>query len=303
MAILSTLAFAQAGPEDMVAPPFGGPSPWQIEGSTLCPTPAEVSVELARVAPRRSAAAPAAEVARLTDEGRAIRLRLVRVDGAIVGERTIEAVGSCADRAISVAVVIATWQSELDSGLAPEGPVLPRGRAAGSGGARLKAAVWLVGPRPSRLAAGGALGIDAEHASGLGFKAEAWGMSARTEPFAADHGGGARWARFGIGLGPRFAIRSSAGTIASVFACVEAARLRVAGEGFPATLSDASWDIGARGGVELGLRRGAWTPSLGLAAMYWPRSQAAVARGVEGTVTLPSIDVVVSLGIAWELGP
>ena len=302
MAMFSTLAFALAGLEDGALPAGGLASP-QIEGSTLCPTPAEVTAELARVAPRRPAAAPATEVARLTDEGGSIRLRLVRADGTIVGERTIDAMGSCAERAISVAVVIATWQAELNSGLAPEGPAIPRARGAPSGGARLKAAVWLVGPRPSQLAAGGALGVEAEHAVGLGFRAEAWAMTSRTEPFPGGSSGVARWARVGIGLGPRFAIRSSAGTIANVFACVEAARLRVAGAGFPATLSDASWDLGASGGVELGLRRGAWTPTLGLAAMYWPRSQAAVARGVEEKVTLPSIDVVASLGIAWELGP
>jgi hypothetical protein len=127
-------------------------------------------------------------------------------------------------------------------------------------------------------------------------------MTARTEPFPDDSSREARWTRFGIGLGPRFVLRPSAGTIAGIFACVEAARLRVAGVGFPTVLSDTSWDVGARGGVELGLRRGAWTPTLGLAAVYWPRSQAAVARGVEGKVTLPSIDVVASLGIAWELG-
>ena len=122
--------------------------------------------------------------------------------------------------------------------------------------------------------------------------------TARSESFAAGPGE-TRWTRVGLGFGPTYAFLRGPGAVAAAFACLDVARLHVQGAGLPTTQSDSSWDLGVRGGLEVGVRRRAWTPKLGLAVGYWPRPQAAIVLGSGQTLTLPAVDLIASLGLGW----
>ena len=106
-----------------------------------CPTAAEVDARLRTLLPTAS---PSGErdVAVLGETGSRLRVTVRRPDGTTLGERELDRAHSCADLAAAVALVIATWESDVhpEFALALPGmaeparpsPIAPGGRAADS---------------------------------------------------------------------------------------------------------------------------------------------------------------------------
>src|SRR5262245_21568094 len=90
---------------------LGGASP-TVEGSTACPSPAEVAeaVDALLSGPARR---PATEVALLWFEGASLHVTLARRDGVVLAEKSLAPEHSCRETARTAAVVLAAWLGEL----------------------------------------------------------------------------------------------------------------------------------------------------------------------------------------------
>jgi hypothetical protein len=85
-----------------------------VHSTTDCPSADAVSERLRPLLPEGASAngpADQAEIAPEADESSALRLRLQRADGHLIGERRLPPQEDCADSAVAVAAVIAAWES------------------------------------------------------------------------------------------------------------------------------------------------------------------------------------------------
>jgi len=83
----------------------------QVE-SADCPAGPEVELTLARLLPPPSGIVRPNRAHVWKQDG-LLQIELVNPDGAVVGRRSLEARGSCAEMADMVAVVIASWESDV----------------------------------------------------------------------------------------------------------------------------------------------------------------------------------------------
>jgi hypothetical protein len=116
----------------------------RFTGDAGCPTAAEVDGRLSALLPTAS---PSGErdVAALEESGSRLRVTVRRPDGRTLGERELDRGHSCADLAAAIALVIATWESDVHpefvlalpalaeparpSPIAPSGPAVDRSSA------------------------------------------------------------------------------------------------------------------------------------------------------------------------------
>ena len=89
-----------------------------VSGTATCPDPAEVAERLRRLLPD-AAEGTSPDRAVLSTEGETIRIELRRDDGGLLGERHLSASASCRDLAAAVAAVIAAWEAEFRTAMAP----------------------------------------------------------------------------------------------------------------------------------------------------------------------------------------
>ena len=273
----------------------------EISGIADCPSAAGVRAELTRLGtqPPASGEPGVADHAEVMGDARGVRVRLRRADGQIFAERSIATAPACGERAAAVAVVIATWEAELRSDVTLELRALPREPPpAPPWWLSVGAAGLGVADAARSWAAGAGLDFQVAHDRGWGLRATGWGAGFRSEPFA-DGPGRARWTRLALGVGPAYELRTRAAVL-SLFAQLAVAQIRVGGEGFTTTHRDATFDWGARGGFDAALGRGALVPVVGLGGVVWPRRQDAVAVGVAGRATLPTVDLMVTVGLRWS---
>jgi hypothetical protein len=271
-------------------------------GTAGCPSAAGVAAELGRLA-GSSASRGGTDRAEVDGEPTGLRVRLYRSDATLVGERTIETAADCGERAAAAAVVIATWEATLRSdvtlelhGVGAETTPPPPEPSRWS----LSAAAHGVGVASAADAwtPGGAVDFQLAHARGFGLRGAIWGAGFRSQELGAESGR-VRWARWAVGVGPSYQ-RAAGSVLLSLFGQLAVGQIFVGGEGFDRTFSDWSADIGAGGGIEVGLARAGLSPVLGVGAVVWPGSQQAVAIGVQDTVELPAVDMLVSLGLRWN---
>src|SRR6187401_1009711 len=100
MVLVRSLAFL--GTAVLAAPPVS------LEGEKSCPSPEATTRELERIVTVPEGSNPG-DAALVVVEGAEIRVALVTGDGRLVGERRLPALGTCDERARSVAVVLGSW--------------------------------------------------------------------------------------------------------------------------------------------------------------------------------------------------
>ncbi len=93
-----------------------------VNGDAICPLPSDVAARLSSLLPGASAidagassesAADGGDVARIDKADDALEIVLRKWDGTLIGRRRLLAEGPCAERARAVAIVLATWESDV----------------------------------------------------------------------------------------------------------------------------------------------------------------------------------------------
>jgi hypothetical protein len=280
-----------AGSAIAVADPMG----IEVHATGDCPSSEAVTAELGRIAtaPGETTERRRAEI---LESPRGVRVRLHNASPGTGGERAIETITDCGERATAAAVVIAAWQTELRSkvrlDLATSTPSwFPSAGIAGVG----------VASGIGTWAGGAGLDLQLAHRSGWGGRLAAWGTSYRSQSLGMN-GGQASWTRWVLGIGPVYALERDR-WILTVAAQLAMARFVVRGEDLAITRQEAAVDVGGRLGIEVGFRWGAFAPCAGIAVVGWPRSHRVVAVGVDDEKTLPKLDVLLAAGFRWGRGP
>jgi hypothetical protein len=230
-----------------------------------------------------------------------LRVRLVRPDGTVAGDRTISGSFPCAELAEAAALVLASWQTELRAGpiVTPAVKTAPppaRGRTAGAGpsfelGAGLTAAAAAsVVPGVTVVAALAPGGGDL--AGELAVGASAF----RRESLAA---GAVRWARVPVSLGMRQ--RWGQAVRIDAHAGLAGALLLVRGQGFDRNDEGSAFDVGGLAGVRVGRRWGRVTPWAGLTAAFWASASAVHDGPGQNRHDLPRFEAWLGLGATWQL--
>jgi hypothetical protein len=250
------------------------------------------------VAARLAALAPGGADGRATliDEAGGVRLRLVRGDGTVVGDRRLDGGFPCDELAEAAALVLASWQSELQAApvtapppaTAPAAPARPAAAATTIElGAGLTAAPDLV-PGATLVAA-------------VGRGAWAAELTAGASVFRRDDvgGGQVRWLRAPLILGLRrrwpvgqaWALDATAGPAAAL--------LLVRGEGFDRNHAATEVDLGGAGVVRAWRRWGAVGAWAGLTVVGWSAARDLTARPDESRRPLPQIEGWLAVGASW----
>jgi hypothetical protein len=76
-----------------------------------CPSGTEIERRLEAML--RTTSPKPADVARVTRSGSGLRIDLVSADGVLIAERALEYAGTCAELADMVAVIVASWESDV----------------------------------------------------------------------------------------------------------------------------------------------------------------------------------------------
>jgi hypothetical protein len=91
---------------------FAAP-PVRIESSATCPDKAQISAELGRMLSSRDDAVPPSESANVAVHDQTLLVTLKGADGLVLGERRLLAEGDCDAQARAVAVIIATFLTDI----------------------------------------------------------------------------------------------------------------------------------------------------------------------------------------------
>ena len=75
----------------------------------------------------------------------------------------------------------------------------------------------------------------------------------------------------------------------------------VEGRGYASDVSSRSWAVGAGGGVRLSLERPVLSPWIALDTMFWPGNHTIAIANIAETRTIPSLDLLVSLGFSLRV--
>ncbi len=112
--------------------------------------------------------------------------------------------------------------------------------------------------------------------------------------------GNSEWTRVGASIGPRY--RLHAQSVAVDFKALAAAgAFWVQGRGYVNDFSNTSWAVGGGGGVRLSLERSVLSPWIALDAMFWPGKHTIAVANVVDTRSIPSLDLLVSLGFSLRV--
>lgn len=88
-------------------------SPVRLDVEGTCPDEASIAVELAAIVASREDAPPPTDTARVTTRDDLLVVSLSGADGALLGERQLRAEGDCDSQARAVAVILATFLTDL----------------------------------------------------------------------------------------------------------------------------------------------------------------------------------------------
>ena len=229
-----------------------------------------------------------------------IRLRLLRPDASVVGDRRLIVQGGCDEMADTIATVLAVWktppppvaaQSESTALLAnPARTAAPAPVQAwlGAGGG-----VALVGP----LAATGTLNLVAGRAPSP-VRARVAAFTQTSRQLDLDQGT-VSWRRTHAELGLGWQSRGAAGSSywqASAEADILLGWLTASGSGFFHDHRQDAFEYGAGAGLRGERKLGAWAFWLEGRTNLWAQRQRAVLSNSSSMTTLPRFDVLVTLG-------
>jgi hypothetical protein len=274
-----------------------------VVGSSECPSPAEVAVQLAPLLP---ASAMVPNIALLETRGSSVHIVLSSSDGDRIGERQLERSGTCDELAAAAAVVIATWQTAVRREFVTPLPSPPAGQAhasrkpASSPAAtkRMEGEVDVgLGMSFDMVghAAAGALGIWLAPAGFWGgLRVSAMLSGWRQEELGEGH---LRWTRWALLLGPEARLLAGP-AVASVRLQAAFGILRLTGGGFEENRSHQAPALAVGSGLRVALRSVGWRPWIGLEGLFWPRAETAGEIPGGSTFRIPRWQMVLGGGVA-----
>jgi serine-type D-Ala-D-Ala carboxypeptidase/endopeptidase (penicillin-binding protein 4) len=112
--------------------------------------------------------------------------------------------------------------------------------------------------------------------------------------------GNSAWTRLGASIGPRYRIRARSFAV-DLKGALAAGAFWVEGNGYVKNTSSRSWAVGGGGGARISLERAVLSPWIALDAMIWPGKHAIAVENIAETRSIPSLDVLVSLGFSLRL--
>jgi hypothetical protein len=289
----------------------------EVRSFTDCPSSDAIAARLRPLVPDGSAQESAGHVAWVDPVAQAeggpdeVRLRLVRSDATLVGDRRLVLGGSCDDRADTLATVLAAWESWPAAHVAFARESLPKTAptdAGGMGSGRSE----LTTSKALRLAIGASAG--AAFVGGLaatggleiqgGRAASHWQIRLaalmQTSRQQALDLGQVNWrhtgAFVGLGwrsLGPRWRFAADAGPVLGW--------ATVAGQGFTPSKAKRAFEYGAGGAIRAQRHVGAWAIWVEWQTTAWVENQQAFLTGSPNRADLPRFDMMLSLGGSREV--
>jgi len=284
-----------------------------VVGEGTCPAPADVGRALANLVPAPAGPAGEHHSARLSRTERGIHLALHGARGESLAERDLASDGGCDGVAAAIAVIIATWEADLDPRLSARVKLPPPPPRPMPATVAIAASVAppAASPPPSfdlglgllaslsggQLAPGARIdGRVAPAGRRLGLGVGVAGVTARSAP-VGDRAEAARWSRIAFGAGPdlRFALGR---TNVDLRAQALAALLQVSGVGLTTNTSGSTAQLGAGVGVHVGRPWGTATPWIGLDLQYWPGPDRLEISGVADRGQLPRLELQLAVGLS-----
>jgi hypothetical protein len=273
-----------------------------VEGAASCPSPTQVGERLAGLLPEGERAAPDRAV--VSAEARAVRIELFDGKGARLGEKRIDDDAPCADLAAASAVLIAAWEASLRPGSVPPPslpPLLPHSRVHLDLGA---------GVALSLAQGGSSFGVTVEGAlagrsgRGRGFAARIAIVAPLLQPHVSDFpvaGEHAEWSRYAASLGVRY--RFAPGFLRiDPHLGLALALIVVDGVGVPNAQRATAFTAGLDAGIRVGLDLGPAIVWGGVSLFWYPARQVAQVDNGGPTVDLPSVEGLVTVGVAFGTG-
>jgi hypothetical protein len=287
-------------------------APLELGGDSVCPPIDTIAGRVAELAPGADAKGPVGFV-EISRAGDRLRLELRGADGTTLSSRELDGAASCDDLADAAAVVIATWQNDLDprAALAVElpaeparpgptavapvaSPPPPQQRRAQLGIGVLGSAVGgVVAPGASLRAA-----VDLD-LPWLGLGAVLGATTAR-EVDVGTFSNAATWTRGWLGAGPEVHWGGTIRVEGHVQGVV--GLLRVAGADVPDAASDTMLDLGVGGGLSVARWVGNAAVWLGVDALAWPGRQRLLIANRIDEGRLPRLDLQLAAGLALGRG-
>lgn len=237
----------------------------ELAGDATCPTASEVRARLAELPRPSTESTTVNRRAQLSSTPGTAHVELLDDRGSLLAERTLARTGTCSELAEAVAVVLASWQAELDPKLSnavgplaapPRAAIEPIGvhAAAVTSATSEPAATFDLAVAPILSVVNGELAFGARvettrvgHRGRVGGHAALSATTTRSEPIptlAAD----ARWQRVALALGPNLRLARAHPGI-DLRAGAVAALLHVEGSGVPRAASDTSLQLGMTAGL------------------------------------------------------
>lgn len=279
----------------------------EVHGATDCPSPAMVMARLFPILPASAAAQPP-DIADLWPESDGIgslRVRLASAGGALIGTRTIAAVGDCAEMADAVAAILASWEAVLPAGKAEPAAAAAdedRAPAASRPPVASRYRVELSGAGGLQLGSGAAAGLRLEF--GLGYRKAPWqvrlGAATEGEREIVVPPGRVRFKHDGVSVSVAWLALKEAWPLSAEFGG-SLGQVTLAGSGYPVSETRKATEWGLLASLRAGRRFGRWTLWGELQAALWPSGQRAVVAGSGESADLPAGEAAMSLGVSADL--
>jgi hypothetical protein len=280
-------------------------NPVELRSDALCPSDEELAARLRLLVPSQ----PVRErhiafLDRIETEAQNLftfHLRLVRLDGSVVGDRQLVLQGECEDMADAVASVIATWEFTSSAYANAEAPDLKQKSAPIS---RHGVEVLLGVSAGLALVAGLAptAGLEAM----LGKSASRWrvrlAVSGETARDQKLEGGQVSWQHTSASLGVMLRTLGDQWHF-SLDAGPTVGLVSLAGHGYAEDRHARHFEYGAGAGVRIERDGGRFALWLECRSELWAERQEAVLAGASSGSSLSALDVMVRLGASASLFP
>lgn len=284
----------------------------EVRSDTDCPSADEVSSRLRPMLPAGWVTGRDGDVASVTDVGShadevaTLRVRLLRPDGSLAGDRQLVLRGGCAEMADAVATVIAAWETNLLPAVPPSvetvAPLPPKVP---------EPAVHAAGLEPGQTRIGAALGacVGAAVSDGVavtagleavvGRAASRWQLrlaaATQTDRRQTLDQGEVSWKHTTIAaglvlrsLGPHWRVSIDGGPVLGW--------ATLAGHGYDTDRTKSVFEYGVGAGLRVARAWGRFSVWLEWRTHLWSESQQAVLAGSSSRQTLSRVDGVASLG-------
>jgi hypothetical protein len=283
----------------------------EVSGDEVCPRPADVQRQLRALLPPAGDPASPGTVehhARVVRAGEKTHLELAGADGAPIAERELDRSGSCDELAAAAAVVLATWEGDLDPRITdrvnlppvprPAAPVIMARPSPPGAPLRFSLGVGLLASvSGGQLAPGAKITGSLAPAQGrLGVDLALSAVTTRSEAVGSLPGA-ASWRRAALAAGPRYRF-GDATTTADLHVDGLAGLLLVEGVGLPEKASDTSLQLGVGAGIRATRAWGNAAPWIGVDLLVWPGHDRLEVGGQPVTGQLPRLEAQFAAGLS-----